>query len=48
MARNGGNAAGYQLHYAQYGRTPDNIQAIYEADLAELHKLENAVATATR
>ena len=44
IERNGGNAAGYQIHYAGSQYSPADIQAIYEADVNTLRKSAERVA----
>lgn len=42
IAERGDSLAGYLAFYPT--RTPDNVKAIYEADVAELRRLEKLVA----
>ena len=43
MQQCGGNAAGYQAHYAGH-YPPEQIQTIYDADLGVLHHYEQRVS----
>jgi hypothetical protein len=37
----GGDLAGYLNNYRQFGRTDENIAAIYDIDVSELQRLED-------
>jgi len=48
MAQCGGTRAGYQRHYAPFGRTAVNINAIYDADRAEWERARDRVREKSR